>query len=136
MLPNIIKVSGYDSDSTRLCVFDDVLMFEAVSVTGVALYLVQLIRLTPDEISLADGRFKNFKVNLRANEIVHYFEPITSAVSYQELIKKQIEWVANETRNTPLTWGMSFEALNSNKLENHFFFSDDELAVYFKLYWS
>lgn len=141
MLPPT-PIVGYDSSSTILGVSkapngNHVLMFEATSDTGMLLYMVRLFDLNHNESKLSDGRFKNFKPQLRTNVIVQdYHSHMANTLTYSDLLQKQIEWVANETYNTPQTWGLSIEARHTSLMENHFFFSEEELAIHFKLYWA
>jgi hypothetical protein len=137
-------VRGYKSSSTVLGISKtssgkSVLVFEACSSKGMLLYVVSLFELNHNESSLADGRFKNYSAPLRVNEVVSTLDmtrPSHHADDYQTLVTKQIEWIACETFNTPISWAFSVEATSSQFMANHYFFSDPDLAVHFKLYWS
>jgi hypothetical protein len=137
-------VQGYQSSSTILGIAQSpqgrpILNFEAHSSSGSVLYLVSLFELNHNETNLSDGRFKNYRATQRNNEVLVSLdleEKNNKDRPYSGFLKDQIEWVAVETHNTPVSWAFSIEALHISVFEHHFFFSDNDLAIHFKLYWS
>lgn len=134
------NVDGYSSSSTMLTITTDdkgpILAYEAPTNSGFLLYIARLFQLNHKEMRLNDGRFKNYKATLRENEVVKDVDTQKIPSTYGDYLKEQIEWVADQTFNTPLSWAFCIETVHISYLENHFFFSDKDLAVHFKLYWS
>jgi hypothetical protein len=136
MLP-LTPVRGYSARSTNLGISKvppnaNWLVFEAISGQAV-LYMVSLFELNHNELKLAEGRFRNFQLAQKKNEVIHN---VSYSENYAALLRNQIEWVADATYDTHQTWAFSIEAHHVNHMAHHFFFSDEELAIHFKLFWS
>lgn len=116
------------------------LTYDVCSKGGLKLYSIIIVGLDYQERKLNDGRFKQFDLRLRDNKVTLGFDSRESSREFgaprDYTVEDQIEWLARETHGTDKTWGLNVESEHTNHLEHHFFFSDPNMAVLFKLYWS